>query len=72
MLTRNGFVLLKGISADNDNRSREANDARSGARTRMRIADPEKLAVITMNSPPENELNRHSARPEITRQGRTY
>jgi hypothetical protein len=49
MLTRNGFVLLKGILADNDNRSREANDARSGAGTPMRIADPEKLAVITLS-----------------------
>jgi hypothetical protein len=42
MNTRTGFVLLDGISADSDNRSREANNARSGAGTPMRIADPEK------------------------------
>ena len=47
MNTRNGFVLLKGISADSDNRSREANNARSGTGTPIRIAEPEKLAVIT-------------------------
>jgi len=62
MNTRNGFAVLKGVSAENDNRSREANNARSGAGTPMRIADPEKLAVIipsevgpsvySMNLPP--------------------
>ena len=38
MNTRRGFVLLNGISADRNDRSREANNAGSDAATLMRIA----------------------------------
>ena len=46
MNTRNGFVLLNGIG-DGDNRSREANNARSDVGTPTRIADPEKVTFMT-------------------------